>query len=129
MYFWIRGTTSTKIEVKWKSLSRVWLFVTQWPVTHQASLSMNILQARILERGCHAFLQGIFPIQGLNSGLLHCRWILYHLSHMGSPRILKWVAYHFSRGYFWPSNQTGVSCITGRFFINWATRESPNKYE
>ena len=25
--------------------------------------------------GCHALLQGIFPIQGLNPGLLHCRWI------------------------------------------------------
>ena len=30
--------------------------------------------------GCHAFLQGIFPNQGLNPGLPHCRWILYQLS-------------------------------------------------
>ena len=37
--------------------------------------------------GCHALLQGIFPTQGLNSDLLHCRWILYHLSHQGSPYI------------------------------------------
>ena len=35
--------------------------------------------------GCHALLQGIFPIQGLNLGLPHCRWILYSLSHQGSP--------------------------------------------
>ena len=35
--------------------------------------------------GCHAFLQGIFPTQGSNSGLPHCRWILYCLSHQGSP--------------------------------------------
>ena len=35
--------------------------------------------------GCHALLQGIFPTQGLNLGLLHCRWFLYHLSHQGSP--------------------------------------------
>ena len=34
--------------------------------------------------GCHAFLQGIFPTQGSNPGLLHCRWILYQLSHQGS---------------------------------------------
>ena len=33
---------------------------------------------------CHALLQGIFPTQGLNPGLLHCRWIPYHLSHNGS---------------------------------------------
>ena len=31
--------------------------------------------------GCHFLLQGIFPTQGLNPGLLHCRQILYHLSH------------------------------------------------
>ena len=47
---------------------------------------------------CHALLQGIFPIQGSNPSLPHCRQILYHLSHQGSPRILEWVAYLFSRG-------------------------------
>ena len=31
--------------------------------------------------GCHALLQGIFPTQGSNPGLSHCRWILYHLRH------------------------------------------------
>ena len=35
--------------------------------------------------GCHALLQGVFPIQGLNPRLLHCRRILYYLSHQGSP--------------------------------------------
>ena len=35
--------------------------------------------------GCHALFQGIFPPQGSNPGLLHCRQILYHLSHQGSP--------------------------------------------
>ena len=35
--------------------------------------------------GCHALLQGIFTTQGLNPGLPHCRQILYHLSHQGSP--------------------------------------------
>ena len=32
----------------------------------------------------HSLLQGIFPTQGLNLGLLHCRWIFYSLSHQGS---------------------------------------------
>ena len=32
-----------------------------------------------------SLLQGIFLTQGLNPGLLHCRQILYHLSHQGSP--------------------------------------------
>ena len=35
--------------------------------------------------GCHVLLQGIFPTQGLNPGLPHCRRTLYHLSHKGSP--------------------------------------------
>ena len=35
--------------------------------------------------GCHSLLQGIFPAQWLNLGLLHSRQILYHLSHQGGP--------------------------------------------
>ena len=31
--------------------------------------------------GSYSLLQGIFPIQGLNPGVLHCTWILYQLSH------------------------------------------------
>ena len=41
--------------------------------------------------GCHALLQGIFPTQGLNLDLLHCRQILYHLSHQGSPSMCGWM--------------------------------------
>ena len=66
-----------------------------------------------------SFLQGILPTQGWNPGLPHCRQILYQLSHKGSPRILEWVAYPFSSGSSQPRNRTGVSCIAGRFFINW----------
>ena len=35
--------------------------------------------------GFHSLLQGIFPTQGLNPDLLHCRLILYHLRHQGNP--------------------------------------------
>ena len=47
--------------------------------------------------GVHSLslLQGIFPTQGSNPGLPHCRQIPYQLSHQGSPRILEWVAYSF----------------------------------
>ena len=54
--------------------------------------SSGIFQARILEC-CHSFLSGIFPAQGLNLGLLHCRQILYCLSHQGSP-IISGVVHH-----------------------------------
>ena len=61
--------------------------------------------------GSLSLLQGIFPTQGLNPGLLHCRWIIYQLSHEGSPSILEWVTYPFSSGSSLPRNRTRVSCI------------------
>ena len=60
-------------------------------------------------------LQGIFPNQRSNPFLPHCRWILYQLSHKGSPKILEWVAYPFSRGTFEPQNRTGVSYTAADF--------------
>ena len=65
-----------------------------------------------------SLLQGIFPIQGLNPGLSHCRWVLYQLSHQGSPRILEWVAFPFSSGSSRHSYRTQVSHTAGRFFIS-----------
>ena len=44
----------------------------------------GIHQARILEWVAVPFSRGIFPTQGLNPGLLHCRQILYQLSYQGS---------------------------------------------
>ena len=72
----------------------------------------GILQARILEWVATPFSRGFSP-QGLNPGLPHCRRILYHLSHQGSPRILEWVAYPFSRGSSRRRNRSGVSCSAG----------------
>ena len=74
--------------------------------------------------GSCSLLQGIFPTQGSNPGLPHCRRILYQLSHKGSPRILEWVAYPFSSGSSWPRNWTRVSCIAGGIFTNWVIREA-----
>ena len=73
--------------------------------------------------GSLSLLQGIFPTQGLNPGLLNFRQILYQLSHQGSPRILEWLAYLFPSGSSQPRNQTWVSCIAGVFFTSWAIRE------
>ena len=59
-----------------------------------------------------------FPTQGLKPRLLHCRQILYHLSHQESPRILEWIAYPFSRESSWPGIWTRVSCIAGSTDFN-----------
>ena len=76
------------------------------------------------EVGSLSLLQRIFPTQGLNPGLLHCTWILYQLSHQGSPRILEWVAYHFSRESSRLRNWTGSPALQADFFTSWATREA-----
>ena len=61
--------------------------------------------------GFHDLFQGIFPTQGLSPGLLCCRLILYCLSHQGSPRILEWVAYPFSRGPSQLRNQIRILAL------------------
>ena len=50
--------------------------------------------------GSLSLLQGIFPTQELNQGLLHCRQILYQLSYEGSPVVPK----QFTCNYHWPAN-------------------------
>ena len=64
-------------KMKWQSLSRVQLFGTPRTVAHLASLSMEF-SSKNTRALCHSLLQGIFPTQGSNPGLLHRRQILYH---------------------------------------------------
>ena len=71
------------IKKKVKSLSCVQLFATPWTIPtrllgpwHSPGKSTGV--------GCHFPLQGIFPTQGSNPGLPHCKQTLYHLSHQGS---------------------------------------------
>ena len=74
--------------------------------------------------GSLPLLQEIFPTQGSNPGLPHCRQILYQRSPQGSPRILERVAYPFSSRSFRSRNWTGIFCIVDGFFTNWALREA-----
>ena len=59
--------------------SHALLFVTLWTVACQAPLSIGFSRQEYWS--CHALLKGIFPPQGQNPGFLHCRQILYRLSH------------------------------------------------
>ena len=63
-------------KVKVKSLSHVWLFVTPWTVAYQAPWSMEFSRQEYM--GCHCLLPEIFPTQGSNPGLPHCRQTLYN---------------------------------------------------
>ena len=103
--------------------SRVQLCVTPWTVAPRPLCPWNSPDKNT-GVGCHARLQGIFPIQGSNPGLPRCRQILYSLSHQGSQEY--WSGYPIcSPGeYSWPRSQIRISCIAGRFFTSWATREA-----
>ena len=61
-----------------RSLSRVHLFFDPMDVSPPLSSVHGIFQARMLEWVTYPFLQGIFPTQELNPGLMHCRQILSH---------------------------------------------------
>ena len=118
----LRLTFQGRDKWKWKLLSHVQLFVTPWTI-QSMEFSRPKYWSRQLYSPGDSLLQGIFPTQGSNPGVLHCRWILYQLSHQRSPRILEWVVNPFSSGSFWLKNRTGVSCNAGRFFTSWAYRE------
>ena len=70
-----------------QSLSHVRLFATPWTAAHQAPLSMGFSRQEYCS-GLPFPPLGIFSTQGSNPGLLHCRWILYQLSHQGGPSVL-----------------------------------------
>ena len=96
-----------------KICSNFWLFVTPWTYSLLGSSVPGDSPGKNTKVGCHVPLQGIFPTQGSNLSLPHCRQILYHLSHQESPIILEWVAYPFSRGSSWwtlESNQGLLHC-------------------
>ena len=62
-------------------------------LTHQALLFMELSKQEYW-RELHFLLEGIFLPQGLNSGLLHCRQILYHLSHQVNYIHLIYIIFH-----------------------------------
>ena len=72
-----------------KSLSRARLFATPCIVACPKLLHPWDFQDKSTGVGCHFLLQGIFPTQGLNPVLSHCRQMLYHLSHQEVPNILR----------------------------------------
>ena len=48
----------------------------------------------------------------------------YKVHRILQARKLEWVAFPFAGGSYQPRDRTQVSCIAGRFFTSWATREA-----
>ena len=67
---------------------------TLWTVAHQTPLSLRFSrQEYCTEYSLLSLLQGIFPTQGLNPALLHCRQILYTFIYWWTFRLLPYLAY------------------------------------
>ena len=88
--------TMFDIKVKMKWLSRVRLLVIPWTIAYRLLHPWDF-PGNSTGVVCHFLLQGIFPTQGLNPGLPHCRQMLYPLSHQTDigdcidERIQKWI--------------------------------------
>ena len=121
------------------------ILMTPWTIASQAPL-WDFPGTGTLENtgvGCHFLLQGIFPTEELNPGLLHCRQIFYQVSCKGSlhkkshsvtssslqpPGLYSsWSSpgknmgvgtFPFSRGSAQPRDRTQVSHIAGGFFTS-----------
>ena len=94
----------------------------------KSSLSPSLHQWRIALWITHFFLTPV-PVKLLQS----CPALSDPMDHSApgssiygslQARILEWVASPFSRGSFRCRDRTRVSCIAGKFFIIWATREA-----
>ena len=73
------------IESQVKLLSHVQLFVISMDCSLPGSSRPWNFPGKSTGVGCHFLFQGIFPTQGLNQDLPHCRQMLYPLSHQESP--------------------------------------------
>ena len=132
-----------------RRFSCVQLFVIPWAVAHQAPCpgESRGFSRQEYWRGLPCPPPGDLPYPGIEPmslHLLHCRLILYQLSHKGSPmkvkvaqlcltlcdpvdytvhgipqaRILEWVAFPFSKGSSQCRDRTQVSHIAGGFFTS-----------
>ena len=73
------------LNVKVKLVSCVQLFATSWTVAYQGPPSMVFSRQEYWSE-LPFLLQGIFPTQGLNLGVSHCRQMLYLLNYQGNPK-------------------------------------------
>ena len=99
---WKCASVNLSTSWKWKwSHSVVSDFLRPHGLKPTRLLHPRNFPGKSTEVGCHFLLQGIFPTQGSNPGLPHCRQTLYHLSHQGSHFI------YLSTSYVWEMSYSG----------------------
>ena len=112
------------ITVVVHSPSHVQLFVTPHALQHTRPSSLSPSP-----RVCPIHVHWLVGLVAKPCPTLATPWTLACQAplSMGFSRQEYWsrFAISFSRGSFWPSDQTQVSCIAGRFFTNWTMREAP----
>ena len=82
----------------------------------------------------HSLLQGIFLTQGSNPGLPHCRQVLYHLSHQGSPYICTcvyiciYIPYVYIREYYSAIQRMEFYHLQQHVLLSEVSRMEKDKY-
>ena len=124
----ISFSNAWKWKVKVQSLSRVWLFATQWTAAHQAPPSMGFSRQKYWSGvplpspvSCSVMSKYLWPwtqapLASLSMGILQAR-------------ILVWVVFPTPGESSQPRDWTQVSHIADGFFTAWATREAQTIYE
>ena len=136
---WLGTQTSGEVQLCCAVLSHLVVSdsATSWTVAHQNSLSMGILQARILEWGTISFSRGSsWPRDQTHISCISCTGMVaqscltlcdpmdYTVHGILQTRILEWIAIPVSRGSSQPRHWTQVFHTEGGFFTSWATREA-----
>ena len=85
---WAKALLPTHLQCAWVSQS-CQPFAIPWTIAGLAPLSMELTTGM----GSYSLLQGIFLTQGSNPDLLHCRQILYHLSHLRRLTSCSWMRF------------------------------------
>ena len=81
----------TRLSLASLLLTRHWSRLVTWPSPEsvcEGTPGYTLKASQNTEVGSLSLLQGIFPTQGLNPGLPHCRLTIYQLSHQGSPQCI-----------------------------------------
>ena len=108
--------TTLYINFFFKSFSCIRFFATSWTIyspwnSPGQNTGVFCILFCILEYSL-SLLQWIFPTQGSNPGLPHCRLILYQLNHKGSPHYYTSIKKRKLLGILWQSQWSGLCTFT-----------------